>query len=347
MTTAGLRDEADVPEQHSNWYCASNVQYQVLISSRKDGKLVEKDAAIDRFRRAAEQRAADLKARQDEAPVPPSVRSLCLDHTLYAEIQLNPERDEKFLKSLRFGAQQFDAHCVYCGQGATFRTSAGRMPSDVANAERLRGVAGGPDPKRLILEDGQFALHLWCSRRPELHLYSYFFDYSDTQGVLTKVGQKPSLEDVAGADIERYRTILGGEFAELRRATGLFAHGIGIGSFVYLRRIFENLVDAARSTADPKGEREAEFRKMRMTDRVSALAAHLPPAVVKYKDAYGILSLGVHELSEVDCKRYFPVVRAAVIMMLEQRYEAAEKAKVTAELDRAVAAIAQETKSTK
>jgi hypothetical protein len=188
---------------------------------------------------------------------------------------------------------------------------------------------------------------LWCSRYPNLHLYSYFFDYDDKQGVLTKVGQTPSLEDVAGADIERYRKILGSEFAELRKATGLFAHGIGIGSFVYLRRIFETLVETARSTADPKGEREAEFRKMRMTDRVSELAAHLPPAVVKYKDAYGILSQGLHELSEVECKRYFPVVRAAVITMLEQRYEAAEKAKVTAELDRAVAAIAQETKGAK
>jgi len=310
----------------------------------EDRKLVENDAAIDRFRRQAEQRSADLKFRQDKAPVPPPVRLLCLDQTLYAPIQLNPERDVKFLSSLKFGAQQFDAHCVYCNQGATFRTSADRTPRDVAEAEKLRGLAGGPDPKRLTLEGGQFALHLWCSRHPSRHLYSYFFDYNDMQSVLTKVGQTPSLEDVAGAEIERYRTILGAEFAELRRATGLFAHGIGIGSFVYLRRIFESLVEAARSTADPKGEREAEFRKMRMGDRVSELAEYLPPAVVKYKDAYGILSLGLHELSEAECKRYFPVVRAAVIMMLEQRYEAAEKAKVTAELDRAVAAIAKETK---
>lgn len=318
-----------------------------IISSGEDRNLVEKEAAIDRFKREAEQRAADRKTRQDEAPIPPSVRSLCLDQTLYAAIQLNPERDVNFLKSLKFGAQQFDAYCVYCGQGSTFRTSAGRTPSDVAQAEKIRGIAGGPDPKRLTLEGGQFALHLWCSRHPDRHLYSYYFDYDNLQGVLTKVGQTPSLEDVAGADIERYRTILGAEFAELRRATGLFAHGIGIGSFVYLRRIFERLVEAARAAADPTGEREVEFRKMRMTDRVSELAAYLPPAVVKYKDAYGILSLGLHELTEAECKRYFPVVRAAVIMMLEQRYEAAEKAKVTAELDRAVAAITQETKSTR
>jgi len=309
--------------------------------------LVEKGAMINRFRREAEQRAADLKTRRDEAPVLPPVRSLCLDYTLYAAIQLNPERDVNFLSGLKFGAHQFDAHCVYCGQGATFRTSAGRKPSDVAQAEKMRGISGGPDPKRLTLEGGQFALHLWCSRHPERHLYSYYFDYDDMQSVLTKVGQTPSLEDVAGADIERYRTILGSEFAELRRATGLFAHGIRIGSFVYLRRVFERLVEAAMSTADPSGKREAEFRKMRMGERVSELAAYLPPAVVKYKEAYGILSLGLHELTEAECKRYFPVVRAAVIMMLEQKYEAAEKAKVTAELDRAVAAITKETKDTK
>lgn len=309
--------------------------------------MVGEETALDKFKREAEERATALKARQANAPVPPTIRSLCLDHTLYSAIQLNPDRDVEFLRSLKFGPQRFDAHCVYCGQGATFRTSEGRTPADIAHAERVRGVAGGPDPRRLTLEGGQFALHLWCSRWPDLHLYSYFFDYNQAQGILTKVGQTPSLEDVAGADIERYRAILGAEFSELRRATGLFAHGIGIGSFVYLRRIFEKLVEAAQSAADPKGEREAEFKKMRMTDRVNELADYLPPAVVKYKDAYAILSLGLHELSEVECKRYFPVVRAAVITMLEQRYEAAEKAKIAAELDRAVAGIAQEAKSTK
>ncbi len=318
-----------------------------VVSSWEDRKLVEKDASLERFNLEAAERAAELKTRQNEAPLPPSVRSLCLDHTLYAAIQLNPVRDDRFLSSVKFGAQQFDAHCVYCGQDATFRTSIDRKPSDVAHAERLLGLAGGNEQKRLTFEGGQFALHLWCSRRPQHHLYSYFFDYNQGQSILTKVGQTPSLEDIAGADLERYRAILGKEFAEMRRATGLFAHGIGIGSFVYLRRIFERLVEAARSTADPTGEREADFRKLRMADRVSELADYLPPAVVKYKDAYGILSLGLHELTEAECKRYFPAVRAAVIMMLEQKYEAAEKAKITAELDRAVAAIANETKGQK
>lgn len=136
--------------------------------------MVEKDTLIDLLKREAEKKAAELKARQDAAPFPPSVRSLCLDHTLDEAIQLNPERDEKFLHSLKFDTQQFDAHCVYCGQDATFRTLTDREPDDVALAVRRRGLDSGKDLKRLRLESGQFALHLRCLRRPN-HLYSYFF----------------------------------------------------------------------------------------------------------------------------------------------------------------------------
>ena len=309
--------------------------------------MADDESTLDKIRREAKERIQALKERRDNAPPLPTFRSLCLDQTLYAPIQINPDRDDNFITHLRYKHVQFDAHCVYCGQGATFRTMTDRVGGEFEQAER---VAGFNEPakdrfKRLKFEGGQFALHLGCSRNPS-HLYSYFFSYDDAQSVLTKVGQLPSLEDVAGVDIERYRRILGNDFSELRRATGLFAHGIGIGSFVYLRRLFENLVETARIAADPNGEREAEFLAMRMSDRVKALADHLPPAVVKYKDAYGILSQGLHELTEVECRKYFPVVRAAIIAMLEQRYEAAEKAKATAELDRAVAAILAETKGT-
>jgi hypothetical protein len=300
---------------------------------------------MEKLRREREERAAELLARQEAAPYPPSVRSLCLDHTLYAPIQLNPIRDEKYLLSLQYEPQQFDAHCVYCDRTSTFRTLTDRKPGDVAE---LAAIAQFNKPareklKRIVLEGGQFALHIGCSRRPEHH-YSYFFHYDEKQAILQKVGQMPSLEDVAGVDIERYRKILGKDFVELRRATGLFAHGIGIGAFVYLRRIFENLVEGARVASDPNDERKEKFFAMKMADRIKELSAHLPLAVVKYKEAYGILSRGLHELTEEDCKKYFPIVRAAIIAMLEQRYEAEEKAKAEADLDRAMAAIASETR---
>lgn len=295
-----------------------------------------------------EKRSAELMARWDAAPLPPTVSSLCLEQTLYTSIQLNPKRDLDYIRLLRYGAQQFDAHCVHCGQASTFRTLSDREPDDMGHFQAISSFNSPARVrmKRLILEDGQFALHVGCTRRPD-HFYSYFFYYNERDAVLQKIGQMPSVEDVAGASIERYRSILGKDFSELRRATGLFAHGIGIGAFVYLRRIFENLVESARRLADPDDARKADFLAMKMTDRVKELSAHLPPAVVKYKDAYGILSKGLHELTEDDCKKYFPAVRAAIVAMLEQRYEAEEKAKAAANLDREMEAIVAATKGAK
>src|SRR5690606_32395836 len=116
---------------------------------------------------------------------------------------------------LRYGPQQFDAHCVHCGKTSTFRTLTDRKMKDVAGIEALStfNEPARQQLKRLTLESGQFALHIGCSRRPEHH-YSYFFCYDEKQAILQKIGQMPSVEDVAGADIERYRRILGADFAE-------------------------------------------------------------------------------------------------------------------------------------
>jgi hypothetical protein len=303
--------------------------------------MAETETVDERYERKRQERLAALKARQEAAPPLPSLQSLCLEKSLYKPIQLNPDRDLKFLEALKFGIVQFDAHCVYCGQSATFRTLVDRIPADVAEVKKfLRSpLASTEKLKRLVFEKGQFALHLQCMRYPD-HLYSYFFVHDETQSILTKIGQTPSLADVAGADIERYRKILGDNFAELRKAIGLFAHGVGIGSFVYLRRIFEKLIEETIAAANLTGEQQAAFRQMRMAERVDALAAHLPSAVVNLKGAYAILSKGLHELTEDECALYFPVLKTAIIRMLEQRYEADEKAKIDAEIEREMASIA-------
>lgn len=127
----------------------------------------------------------------------------------------------------------------------------------------------------------------------------------------------------------------------MRKAGGLFSHGIGIGAFVYLRRIFERLIEDARAGAQLD---EAAFYQKRMAERVDDLKHVLPASVVRFKAAYGILSKGVHELSEEECKRFFPVIRAAIIMMLEERYEAEQKRLAANELESAFASIQNEIK---
>lgn len=299
--------------------------------------MAETESNVERIHRESRERIAALKERKENAPPPPTHQSLCLEHTLYSPIQLNPDRDEQWLTVLKYRPVQFDAHCIYCGRSATFRTMTDRFDEEFITLEKHAefNAPAKQKFKRLKFEGGQFALHIGCSRRPE-HFYSYFFTFDDHQAILTKIGQTPSLEDVAGADIDRYRKILGSDFSELRRATGLFAHGIGIGAFIYLRRIFERLIDDARLAS---GLSEGDVDQLRMSEKVETLSEWLPPALVKFKSAYGILSKGVHELTEDECKRYFPTIRASIIMMLEERYVAEQKQRAAIDLEREFRAI--------
>jgi len=73
--------------------------------------------------------------------------------------------------------------------------------------------------------------------------------------------------------IKKYRKILGdSKYRELHRAIGLSAHGVGIGAFVYLRRIFEGLVEAARDEVAKKTdwdeEKQEEFKTSRWDEKI-------------------------------------------------------------------------------
>jgi hypothetical protein len=98
-----------------------------------------------------------------------------------------------------------------------------------------------------------------------------------------KVGQYPSVADLHSAKIKRYRKVLSPEdYRELNRAVGLAAHGVGIGAFVYLRRIFERLIEEARQIARHDSEwDEALFLRSRMPEKIVLLASHLPSFLVK------------------------------------------------------------------
>ena len=171
------------------------------------------------------------------------------------------------------------------------------------------------------------------------HIYNFYFTYDGRY--LTKFGQLPSLEDIAGADIRKYEPLLrGGYFGELKRATGLASHGIGIGSFVYLRRIFEKLLRDHYNDLDGDKPTQDDFMRMRMDERISALAPSLPIALVKNRAIYKILSVGVHELDEETCRKHFPVIRAAILQILEQDFQARERAKAAANLEAEIAKIA-------
>lgn len=249
----------------------------------------------------------------------PTYRELLLERSLYDVIPPSGDWAE-YLNTLRFEHFQFDAHCIFCGSDSTFKSS--HNPYRPANL----GEA---------LKTGPLSRSIACTRHG--HPYSYYFRLAENG--IQKVGQFPSIEDVAGAELKRYKPVLANEdFRELRRATGLFSHGIGIGSFVYLRRIFERMIVKHKVEAEQSGQSlPADFVTSRMDEKIAALSSVLPPSLVKNRAVYGILSKGIHELDEDTCRAYFPVVRAAIMQILEQDLEARLKKQAEADLEKEIA----------
>lgn len=158
-----------------------------------------------------------------------------------------------------------------------------------------------------------------CARNHS-HSLNFILYLSGEDHSLQKVGQNPSVADLNMHDVKKYSSVLSKQyFNELKKAIGLVAHGVGVGSFVYLRRIFENLIEEARiEAAKDDSFDEQAFRTARMNDKIKMLSGHLPPFLVENHQLYGILSKGVHELSEQECLDAFPVVKVGIELILDE-----------------------------
>lgn len=143
--------------------------------------------------------------------------------------------------------------------------------------------------------------------------------YDTVQGFIEKVGQYPSVADMHISQIKQYAKVLGKDYLkDFTRAIGLAANGVGTGSYVYLRRIFEHLVDEISKAAIAAGEIDKDaFYSSKMDNKLKMLESHLPDVMKDNKSLYGVLSKGIHELTEKDCLRYFPVVRQIIELILD------------------------------
>lgn len=163
---------------------------------------------------------------------------------------------------------------------------------------------------------------------------------------LQKIGQFPSVADLAFPELNQYRKVLSKEdMRAMRRAIGLHAQGIGIGSYVYLRRIIEHLINDAKNMAVGEGTiTEDQYQSEKVRDRIQLLKNYLPDMLTSNSTIYGIISKGIHELSEEDCITYFPVLQECIFMILEEWNQAKKKAAAEKRISDNLAKIASKVK---
>ena len=135
------------------------------------------------------------------------------------------------------------------------------------------------------------------------------------------------MADFHVSEIKKYNKVLSGEKSkEFTRAIGLAANGVGIGSFVYLRRIFEHLITEAYALCLAEGTVTEEiYSRSRMDQKIELLSSHLPQFLVENKRMYSILSLGIHELDEKTCLSYFDILRVGIEIILDEKLEMLQK----------------------
>jgi hypothetical protein len=269
-------------------------------------------------------------------PALPDIGEVCLHFPLYRVIAKG-DQAQAFADKLHDESFQLDAYCIHCKRETPFKKLVLKINTGTGVTPSLRRAAT-PEKRPASLFQ---SVNATCARCGSY----YFFYFASYREGIAKIGQTPSPADIASQDMLRFREELGDlDLAELEYATRMFSLGIGVASYVYLRRIFERLLGRHHAAyVEAHGAIEG-YERMRWEDRVQALRSVLPEELVENRKVYSILSLGIHELMEADCLRYYPVMRAAIVDILEQDIAAKRRAEASAELRRAVGRIADQLK---
>lgn len=237
-------------------------------------------------------------------------------HDFYFETPLYElmKRDE--LEDHAF-TQEVDAYSAQNGSETTYSV---RTESIAHTGDQFWSSEDGGN-----IWTGFYLVTLKCKRKNNDTLRFVVFRSNE---FVMKVGQWPSLADLQYAEIgKKYDKVLPEQDLQLlKKAIGLVAHGAGAGSFVYLRRIFENLVfETYTSNRSAVGISEADFKAKRMEDKIEVLREFLPSQLLEMKSIYKILGKGVHELTEEECLQYFAPLKLSIELVLDQKIEEKKK----------------------
>jgi hypothetical protein len=83
-------------------------------------------------------------------------------------------------------------------------------------------------------------------------------------------------------------------------------------------------------------------RDMNLHLHIDILSYHLPEFLVENRKLYGILSKGLHELSEEECLKYFQTVKIGIEQILDEKIEIAEKKEKAEKARQALQGLLQE-----
>jgi hypothetical protein len=249
---------------------------------------------------------------------------------LYQKIELTGDKADSQIKNLRLYKGKFDAYCPECRKHTTWATVVSSDLGTRASREQM------PTPLSSSLRAssevtynwmGDFVIRIECARSPS-HRATFYFDTPGLSSFAIKIGQSPSITDFKLGDLSEFKQGMSIEQRrEFVRATNAAAHGFNVAACIYYRRVFESvLLEASKEHMSKHGMDEwPEFKVARTDERIRLVKECLPQFMSEHPQLYGVLSLGVHELSEEQCAAELPMFRKAIELIMRDRVTVARQ----------------------
>lgn len=283
------------------------------------------------------------------------IEELLVNKGMYDSVKISIDdfgEMNKYLSKSEYTSNTIDCYCIHCDTNRVFEFKDCETHEETGYIP-IYGEVGVRNHTRKTIKEEHFqrylnkryALTYYCTRDRS---HSVVFDLITTDDKIIKIGQYPSVADLVKPKIAKYKSVLRNQYLEFSKAVGLFAHGIGIGSFVYLRRIIERLVlDKYSEAATKLNISQEDFESKKFVEKIEILSDYLPPVLVTNKNLYGIVSKGIHELSEEECLNMFPSIQLGIELILDDLLAEKERKEKEKELAKFVAQTTGELKSKK
>lgn len=208
--------------------------------------------------------------------------------------------------------ERIDLYCTKCQTYRVFATDRGIY--------RDTRFVQTPHYEEIVENKPIFYKTFRCSANKEhRRLYGFLIDDES----IVKISEFPSKYDSIQNDLNKYEKVLPKDkVSELAKAAQLESFGYSIASFLHYRRIFETIIfETFKNSKIIDKIEEPEYRKYRMEDKIGYIKDFLPEYFTANSFVYGVLSKGIHELSEQECSDYLPVVKEVIIFSLEEALE--------------------------
>lgn len=232
-----------------------------------------------------------------------------------------PFYSDWYCKLIEIKKIAIDDYCKTCGAIKVFQDSIEKLMCDTFAADIM-----GSCPRTSSCEDASPAtpifmtkqysinLSLKCAKCNEQHYYSILF----MGDKIIKIGQYPSFAEKEKQEIKKYKNVISKYYIELMCAENAYSMHMGIASFVYLRRIYEHIVETEYNRLSiPNSSEKVSFDdKMKRVDKEIKI---IPPELNAQKSKiYSVLSKGIHEYEEKECYDIYPMMKTIILITLER-----------------------------